>query len=93
MKTCRLKGKVDFIFVIKEVMDYRTNKARAILGERQTLGTKAMATSQMEKSIEINLKDISASTRQNEYRDKLAVIPSGHTNRNQGGPELSRKRQ
>ena len=43
-------------------MDYRTNKAGAILvcfnGERQTLGTKAMATSQMEKSIEISLKDI-----------------------------------
>ena len=39
-------------------MDYRTNKAGAILGERQTLGTKAMATSQMEKSIDISLKDI-----------------------------------
>ena len=63
IKTCRLEGKVKFIFVIKEVMDYRTNKARAILGERQTLGTKAMARSQMEKSIEISLKDISASTR------------------------------
>ena len=67
MKTCRLKGKVDFIFVIKLVMDYRTNKAGAILvcfnGERQTLGTKAMDTSQMEKSIEISLKDISALTR------------------------------
>ena len=67
MELCRLKGKVKFIFVIKEVMDYRTNKAGAILvcfnGERQTLGTKAMATSQMEKSIEISLKDISASTR------------------------------
>ena len=49
--TCRLEDKVKFIFVIKEVMDYRTNKAGAILGERQTLGTKAMATSQMEKSI------------------------------------------
>ena len=67
-------------------MDYRTNKARAILGERQTLGTKAMATSQMEKSIEISLKDISASTRQNEYRDKLAVIHSGQTKRNQEVP-------
>ena len=48
-------------------MDYRTNKAGAILvcfnRERQTLGTKAMARSQMEKSIEISLKDISASTR------------------------------
>ena len=51
MEICRLEGKVKFIFVIKEVMDYRTNKAGAILGERQTLGTKAMATSQMEKSI------------------------------------------
>ena len=43
-------------------MDYRTNKAGSILvcfnGERQTLGTKAMATSQMEKSIDISLKDI-----------------------------------
>ena len=52
MKTCTLEGKVKFIFVIKEVMDYRTNKAGAILvcfnEERQTLGTKAMATSQME---------------------------------------------
>ena len=63
MEICRLEGKVKFIFVIKEVMDYRTNKAGAILGERQTLGTKAMATSQMEKSIDISLKDISASTR------------------------------
>ena len=47
MKTCRLEGKVDFIFVIKEVMDYRTNKARSTLvcfnGERQTLGINAMA--------------------------------------------------
>ena len=58
MNTCRLENKVKFIFVIKEVMDYRTNKAGAILGERQTLGTKAMATSQMEKSIDISLKDI-----------------------------------
>ena len=93
MDTCRLEDKVKFIFVIKEVMDYRTNKAGAILGERQTLGTKAMATSQMEKSIEISLKDISASTRQNEYRDKLAVIHSGQTKRNQEGgilPEFSR---
>ena len=52
MEICRLESKVKFIFVIKEVMDYRTNKAGAILvcfnGERQTLGTKAMATSQME---------------------------------------------
>ena len=47
-------------------MDCRTNKDGAILvcfnGERQTLGTKAMATSQMEKSIEVSLKDISEST-------------------------------
>ena len=67
MEICRLDGKVKFIFVIKELMDCRTNKAGAILvcfnGERQTLGTKAMATSQMEKSIEISLKDISALTR------------------------------
>ena len=55
MEICRLKGKVKFIFVINEVMDYRTNKAGATLvcfnGERQTLGTKAMETSQMVKSI------------------------------------------
>ena len=55
MKTCRLEGKVKFIFVIKEVMDYRTNRAGAILicfnGERQTLGTKDMSTSQMEKRL------------------------------------------
>ena len=55
MKTCRLKGKVHFIFEIKELMDYRTNKAGAILvcfnGERQTLGTKAMARSQIEKQL------------------------------------------
>lgn len=67
MKTCRLKGKVDFIFEIKELMDYRTNKAGAILvcfnEERQTLDTNAMARSQMKKSIKISLKDISASTR------------------------------
>ena len=48
-------------------MDYRTNKAGAILvcfiGEIQAFGTKAMDTSQMEKSIEISLKDISALTR------------------------------
>ena len=66
MKTCRLEGKVKFISVIKEVMDYRTNKAGAILvcfiGEIQAFGTKAMARSQMEKSIEIRLNDISAST-------------------------------
>ena len=66
MDTCRLEDKVKFIFVIKEVMDYRTKKAGSILvcfnGERQTLGTKAMATSQMEKSIEVSLKDISEST-------------------------------
>lgn len=67
MNTCRLEDKVKFIFVIKELMDYRTNRAGAILvcfnGERQTLGTKAMARSQMEKSIEISLNDISESTR------------------------------
>ena len=67
MELCWLEGKVKFIFVIKEVMNYRTNKAGAILvcfnGERQTLGTKAMARSQMVKSIQISLKDISASTR------------------------------
>ena len=55
MKTCTLEGKVKFIFVIKEVMDYRTNKAGAILvcfnEERQTLGTKAMARSQIEKQL------------------------------------------
>ena len=55
MKTCRLEGKVDFIFLIKEVMDYTTNKAGAILvcfnGERDTSGTKAMTTSQMEKRL------------------------------------------
>ena len=47
-------------------MDYITNKAGAILicfnWEIQAFGTKAMDTSQMEKSIEISLKDISAST-------------------------------
>ena len=47
MNTCRLENKVKFIFVIKEVMDYRTNKAGATLvcfnGERQTLGINAMA--------------------------------------------------
>ena len=95
MKTCRLEDKVKFIFEIKEVMDYRTNTAGATLvcftGEIQAFGTKAMARSQMEKSIEISLKDISASTRQNEYRDKLAVIPSGHTNRNQGGAGIIKK--
>ena len=55
MKTCRLEGKVKFIFVIKEVMDYRTNRAGAILvcfnEERDTSGTKAMTTSQMEKRL------------------------------------------
>ena len=67
MEICRLEGKVKFIFVIKELMDYRTNKAGATLvcfiGEIQAFGTKAMARSQMEKSIEISLNDISASTR------------------------------
>ena len=66
MDTCRLEDKVKFIFEIKELMDYRTNKAGAILVcfnvERQTLDKKAMARSQMEKSIEISLKDISEST-------------------------------
>ena len=67
MKTCRLGGKVKFIFVIKELMDCRTNKARAILvcfnGKSQALGAKTVATSKMEKSIEISLNDISESTR------------------------------
>ena len=67
IKTCRLEGKVKFIFVIKELMDYRTNTTDATLvcfiGEIQAFGTKAMDTSQMEKSIEISLNDISASTR------------------------------
>lgn len=62
-----MEGKVKFILVIKGLMDCRTNKAGSILVcfnvERQTLGTKTMATSQMEKSIEISLKDISAATR------------------------------
>ena len=62
-----MEGKVKFILVIKGLMDCRTNKAGAILvcfkGERQTLGAKTMATSQMKKSIEISLKDISAATR------------------------------
>ena len=70
-------------------MDYRTNKAGSILvcfiGEKQAFGTKAMDTSQMYKSIEISLKDISAATRKKEYRDKLAVIPYGQINRNPGG--------
>ena len=55
MNTCRLEGKVKFIFVIKEVMDYRTNKAGATLvcfiGEIQAFGTKAMARSQIEKQL------------------------------------------
>ena len=80
MEICRLEGKVKFILVIKELMDCRTNKARAILvcfnGERQTLGTKAMATSQMEKPIEIRLKDISKGTEEEIYRDKLVGIPA-----------------
>ena len=63
MEICRLEVKVKSIFLIKEVMDYRTNKAGAVIvcfnGERQTLDTKAMTTRQMEKSIEISLKDIS----------------------------------
>ena len=67
MEICRLEGKVKFIFMIKELLDCRTNKAGSTLvcfiGEIQAFGTKAMDTSQMEKSIEISLKDISASTR------------------------------
>ena len=55
MEICRLEGKVKFIFVIKEVMDYRTNRAGAILvcfiGKIQAFGTKAMDTSQMEKRL------------------------------------------
>ena len=55
MELCRLEGKVKFIFVIKELMDCRTNKAGAILvcfkEERDTSGTKAMTTSQMEKRL------------------------------------------
>ncbi len=64
MEICRLEGKVKFILVIKGLMDCRTNKAGSILvcfnGKRQALGAKTMATSQMEKSIETSLKDISA---------------------------------
>ena len=67
MEICRLEGKVKFIFMIKELLDCRTNKAGSTLvcfiGEIQAFGTKAMDTSQIEKSIEISLKDISASTR------------------------------
>ena len=63
-----MEGKVKFILVIKELMDSRTNKAGAILvcfnGERKTLGTKTMVTSQMEKPIEIGLKDISKGTQE-----------------------------
>ena len=55
MEICRLEGKVEFIFVIKELMDYRTNKAGATLvcfiGEIQAFGTKAMARSQIEKRL------------------------------------------
>ena len=55
MDTCRLEDKVKFIFEIKELMDHRTNKAGAILvcfnEERDTSGTKAMTTSQMEKQL------------------------------------------
>ena len=86
---CRLEDKVNFIFVIKELLGSRTNKAGAILvyfnGKRQTLGTKAMATSQMEKQIEIRLKDISKGTEEEIYRDKLVGIPPGRINRNSGG--------
>ena len=31
MEICRLEGKVKIIFVLKELMDYRTNTAGAIL--------------------------------------------------------------
>ena len=86
---CRLEDKVNFIFVIKELLGSRTNKAGAILvyfnGKRQTLGTKAMATSQMEKQIEIRLKDISKGTEEEIYRDKLVGIPPGRIDRNPGG--------
>ena len=55
MDTCRLEGKVKFIFVINELMDYRTNKAGAILvcfnGERQALGIKVVITNQMKKRL------------------------------------------
>lgn len=55
METCRLEGKVKSIFVIKEVMDYRSNKAGAILvcfnDEKQALVTKAIAINQMEKRL------------------------------------------
>ena len=61
-------------------MDYRTNKAGAILvcfiGEIQAFGTKAMDTSQMEKTIEISLKDI---------LHQLYKRNIGTKNRNQGG--------
>ena len=55
MEICRLEGKVKLIFVIKEVMDYRTNTAGATLvcfiGEIQAFGTKAIDSSQMEKRL------------------------------------------
>ena len=55
MEICRLEGKVKFIFVIKEVMDYRTNTAGATLvcfnGKRQTLGIKVVITNQMKKRL------------------------------------------
>lgn len=55
MEICRLEGKVKFIFVIKELMDCRTNKAEAILvcfnGERQALGIKVVITNQMKKRL------------------------------------------
>ena len=86
---CRLEDKANFIFVIKELLGSRTNKAGAILvyfnGKRQTLGTKAMATSQMEKQIEIRLKDISKGTEEEIYRDKLVGIPLSQINRISGG--------
>ena len=86
---CRLEDKVNFIFVINELLGSRTNKAGAILvyfnGKRHTLGTKAMAISQREKQIEIRLKDISKGTEEEIYRDKLVGIPPGRINRNSGG--------
>lgn len=55
METCRLECKAKTIFVIKELMDCRTNKAGATLvcfnGERQALGIKVVITNQMEKRL------------------------------------------
>ena len=67
MKICWMEDKEKSIFVIRELLDCRTNNAGAILvclnGERETLQYKAMATSLMEKPIEISLKDSFAVTR------------------------------